>query len=405
MSTVAVEVVYRGIFQKTLARNIVRTIVFAARKEGKIGTAFGRYGDSPERNGIPAKQFAIVSDSPEELEENLAVYEAREVDVTINVDDTMCKGIESWAWYGLQPINALTKPGGSLIVTSRQTADALIEDIHQKDSAYNLAIVPASTSFSGLWVYKDDHTDVRILGALARVCPELVSLDSMLAALEDQGWGGLKLTSARNTHDRLATRPVEPGEGSEEEPFSFDLPGWKSMEEGLVIRGVEGGTGFRGDALSESYDPINSNAAGDTSYQPTRNAVFKKFSTRSMRPVINFDTCIKCTLCWLQCPDTCFDVTPDGLYDANMEACCGCAVCEAVCPVADCITMVNEAEFNDNNSQWEHWTQDKDGYHKWMSELIQVQKEKDATRSHGYHSPGTYEAESEAEVALTGDDD
>jgi len=405
MSTVAVEVVYRGIFQKTLARNIVRTIVFAARKEGKIGTAFGRYGDSPERNGIPAKQFAIVSDSPEELEENLAVYEAREVDVTINVDDTMCKGIESWAWYGLQPINALTKPGGTLIVTSRQTADALIEDIHQKDSAYNLAIVPASTSFSGLWVYKDDHTDVRILGALARVCPELVSLDSMLAALEDQGWGGLKLTSARNTHDRLASRPVEPGEGSEDEPFSFELPGWKSMEEGLVIRGVEGGAGFRGGSLSEGYDPINSNAAGDTSYEPTRSAVFKKFSTRSMRPVINFDTCIKCTLCWLQCPDTCFDVTPDGLYDANMEACCGCAVCEAVCPVADCITMVNEAEFNDNNSQWEHWTQDKDSYHKWMSDLIQVQKEKDATRSHGYHSPGTYEAESEAEVALTGDDD
>ena len=124
MSTVAVEVVYRGIFQKTLARNIVRSIVFAARKEGKIGTAFGRYGDSPERNGIPAKQFAIVSDSPEELEENLAVYEAREVDVTINVDDTMCKGVESWAWYGLQPINALTKDGGTLIVTSRQSRRA-----------------------------------------------------------------------------------------------------------------------------------------------------------------------------------------------------------------------------------------------------------------------------------------
>ena len=64
MSTVAVEVVYRGIFQKSLARNIVRSIVFAARKEGKIGTAFGRYGDSPERNGIPAKQFAIVADTP-----------------------------------------------------------------------------------------------------------------------------------------------------------------------------------------------------------------------------------------------------------------------------------------------------------------------------------------------------
>ena len=388
MSTVAVEVVYRGIFQKTLARNIVRTIVFAARKEGKIGTAFGRYGDSPERNGIPAKQFAIVSDTPEELEENLAVYEAREVDVTINVDDTMCKGIESWAWYGLQPINALTKPGGSLIVTSRQPAEALIEDIHQKDAAYNLSIVPASTSFSGLWVYKDDHTDARVLGALAKVCPELVGLDAMTDAIADQGWGELKQTSARNAYDRATLRPVEPGEGSDDVPFSFDLPGWRDMEEGLVIRGVEPGGGFRG---------------GNEGYEPTRSAVFKKFSTRSMRPVINFDTCIKCTLCWLQCPDTCFDVTPEGLYDANLESCCGCGVCEAVCPVPDCVVMVNEAEFNDNDSQYEHWRQDKDGYHRWMAELIQKQKDSEGERSHGYHSPGKYEAESE--VAVTGGDD
>ncbi len=42
MSTGSVEVVYRGIFQKTLAKNICRGIVLAARKEGKIGTAFGR---------------------------------------------------------------------------------------------------------------------------------------------------------------------------------------------------------------------------------------------------------------------------------------------------------------------------------------------------------------------------
>ena len=33
MSKVAVEVVYRGIFQKTLAKNICRGIVLAARKE------------------------------------------------------------------------------------------------------------------------------------------------------------------------------------------------------------------------------------------------------------------------------------------------------------------------------------------------------------------------------------
>jgi pyruvate ferredoxin oxidoreductase delta subunit len=378
MATHAVEVIYRGIFQKSLARNIVRSIVLAARKDGKIGTSFGRYGDSPERNGIPAKQFAIVADHAEELEESLAVYEASDIDVTINVDDTMCKGVESWAWYGLQPINQLTKPGGTLIVTSRQAADALLEDIHQKDTAYNLAIITGTVSFSGLWVYKDDHTDVRVLGALCKVCPELVSLKAMLETIEEQMGGGTKLASARRAHERTTSQPVEPGEGNTETPFSFDLPGWKTMEEGLVIRGIEQGGGFRG---------------GEGGYEPVRNEVFKKFSTRSMRPVVNFETCIKCTLCWLQCPDTCFDVTPDGLYDANMEACCGCGVCEAVCPVPDCVTMVNEAEFNDNNSQWEHWQKDKDGYNKWMTTLVEQQKSE--TRTHGFHHVGGYAEETQ----------
>ena len=376
MSTVAIEVIYRGIFQKSLARNIVRSIVFAARKEGKIGTAFGRYGDSPERNGIPAKQFAIVSDTPEELEENLAVYEAQEVDVTINVDDTMCKGVESWAWYGLQPINKLTRPGGTVLVTSRQDAASLIQDMHQRDEPYNLAIITGIPSFSGLWVYKDDHTDVRILGALARVCPQLVSLDSMLEVIQEQWSSELKVASAQKAYEWVAIRPVEPGEGNSEIPYSFELPGWREMEEGLVIRGIAEGGGFRG---------------GEEGYEPVRSAVFKKFSTRSMRPVINFETCIKCTLCWLQCPDTCFDVTPDGLYDANMDSCCGCGVCEAVCPVPDCVTMVSEANFNDNHSQWEMWQQDKEGYNQWMTDLIEKQKLEG--RTHGFHHVGQYSEE------------
>ena len=376
MSTVAVEVVYRGIFQKSLARNIVRSIVFAARKEGKIGTAFGRYGDSPERNGIPAKQFAIVADSPEELEENLAVYEPKEVDVTINVDDTMCKGIESWAWYGLQPINQLTKPGGTLIVTSRQEVEQLVEDIHEKDDPYDIAIVPGIASFSGLWVYKDDHTDARVLGALCKVCPQLVSLESMAEALIEQGMNDLKVTSARRSYDRTTSRLVEPGEGNPETPYSFTLPGWKEMEEGLVIKAAGKGGGFRG---------------GEGGFEPTRNETFKKWSTRSMRPIVNFETCIKCTLCWLQCPDTCFDVTPDGLYDANMEACCGCGVCEAVCPVPDCVTMVNESEFNDNSSQYEAWVADADGYKTWMTNLIDISKLEE--RTHGFHHVGGYQEE------------
>src|SRR5499425_3133936 len=130
----AVEIVYRGIFQKTLAKNISRAIVLAAQREGKPGISFGRYGDSPERNGIPAKSFAIVATDDLTLEEGMAQYEPKQVDVTISVDDTLCKGVESWAWYGLQPINRLLKPSGTLIVTSTQPADEIVAMCHRKET-------------------------------------------------------------------------------------------------------------------------------------------------------------------------------------------------------------------------------------------------------------------------------
>src|ERR671930_339904 len=135
----AVEVVYRGIFQKKLATNLTRAILLAAHKEGKPGISFGRYGDSPERNGIPAKGFAILGSDEVTLEEGMAKYEPQEVDVSICVDDTLFKGVESWAWYGLQPINKLVKPGGTLIVTSLQSPETLAEIAHRKKAPYQLA--------------------------------------------------------------------------------------------------------------------------------------------------------------------------------------------------------------------------------------------------------------------------
>ncbi len=381
MSTGSVEVIYRGIFQKTLAKNICRGVVFAARKEGKIGMAFGRYSDSPERNGIPAKQFAVVADTEEELQEYLSRYEPDNNDVTISCDDTLCKGIESWAWYGLQPINKLLAEGGTLLVTSTQSPNKLINFIHRKGAPYNLALVRSVASFSGLWVYKDDHTDMRLLGALAKVAPHIVGIDSMLAAIKDQWKDDLKVVSAQRSYDATESHPVSAEQGNEEVPYEFEMPGWKDMEEGLVIRGMT--------AQPQVLD------GRDGGYVPTRNATFKKFSTRTMRPVINFDTCTKCTLCWLNCPDTCFDITPDGLYDANMEACCGCGVCEAVCPVEDCVTMVNEEAFENHDSQWEMWLKDKETYASWLSEKIADRP----ARSHGFHHVGQYTEEMADESA------
>lgn len=372
----AIEIIYRGIYQKTLAKNISRAIVLAAHKEGKPGISFGRYGDSPERNGIPAKNFAIVATDEQTLEEGMAKYEPKDVDITIAVDDTLCKGVESWAWYGLQPVNRLLKPGGTLIVTSREPAEKIIAMSHRKEAPYQLAILKGTPSFSGLWVYKDDHTDVRILGAIAKILPELFSLKSVQAAIVDEWKDQVKVQSAARAHERISSVTVQPNQGNPEKPYAFELPKWHEMGEGIAIPSIPAGAAIA--------DPVSHVEGG---FRPDRNPTFKKFTTRTMRPVVDFDTCIKCTLCWLHCPDSCFDVTPENLYDANMQACCGCGVCEAVCPVKDCITMVNETEFADNASQWEAWKKDKNSYQVWLKDKIKDREE----RSHGFRYKGQYE--------------
>src|SRR6266581_8726644 len=222
----SVEVVYRGIFQKRLANRISRGVVLGARREGKVGTAFARYGDSPERNGVPAKNFAVVASDQDELEKSLARYEPSIVDVSVCVDDVMCKGIESWAWYGIQPINKLVREGGWLIVTSGRSPDELLEHIHQKAYDWNLAVIPSekregvyapegTASFAGLWVYNDDNTDFHVLGAVARVNPDVVNIEAVQKAITQQSGDENRAKAARWAYDNIQTRAVKAGEGSD----------------------------------------------------------------------------------------------------------------------------------------------------------------------------------------------
>ena len=375
----AVEIIYRGVFQKTLAKNITRGIVLAAHNEGKMGISFGRYGDAPERNGIPAKSFAIVANDDQTLEAGMAQYEPKQVDVTVVLDDTLCKGMESWAWYGLQPVHHALKPGRTLIVVSLENAPTLLENIHRREEPYKLGIVKGVASFSGMWVYKDDHTDVRILGAIAKALPELVSLKSVEQFIDEKLKNSLKITSSRTAFERFTAVEVTADQGNPEELYEFALPGWQNMRGGVSINGQPQGGPYA--------DPVSGKVGG---FRPARNELFKKYSTRTVRPVVNFKTCTKCTLCWLNCPDASFDVSPEGTYDVNLESCCGCAVCEEVCPVENCISMVNESEFHDNNSQWAEFKKDQDAYLKWLETTIQ-KAEPIGKRAYGFRYRGQYQ--------------
>ncbi len=377
----AVEVIYRGVFQKTLAKNITRDIVLAAHNEGKLGISFGRYGDAPERNGIPAKSFAIVADDELTLEAGMAQYEPKQVDVIVVLDDSLCKGAESWAWYGLQPVHQALKAGAPLIVVSLDDKTELLKMIHQREEPYKLGILKGAPSFSGMWIYKDDHTDVRVLGTIAKALPQLISLKSVEQFITDKLKSPLKVTSARAAYERFTTVDVKAGEGNPAELEHHTLPGWQDMRHGVSINGQPQGGPYA--------NPVTGEVGG---FRPARNELFKKYSTRTMRPVINFKTCTKCTLCWLNCPDASFDVTPEGTYDANMESCCGCGVCEQVCPVKNCVSMVNESEFADNKSPWEAYQKDQAAYLTWLETTIQ-KAEPIEKRSHGFRYRGQYQEE------------
>lgn len=339
-----VEVNYRGIFQKTLARKICKTVIYAAKEEKKTGFSYGRYSDAPERNGVPCKYFAVVAEmSEEDLEaEAGAKVEPNDVNVSIVVDDTMTKGVEPWGFSGIRPINEKVKLGGTLLVVSERSPLELLKNVAKKDFPYKIAVVPGKHSFSGLWVYKDDFTDARVLGALARIEPDIVTLEALRKVVPEK-LGAEKIDALNDGYKSVIIKSIAPGEGIEW-PYSIPtLPKWHEFKEGMVVKSVARGG---------------------------RNEDYKRFTTRTMRPVIRFDTCIKCDLCWYACPDECFDPTPDGLFDVNYNYCVGCGRCAEVCPVPNTIVMVDELKFENNDSPYHEYKKDKEAYIEWADQKM-----------------------------------
>ncbi|MBI1875941.1 MAG: (4Fe-4S)-binding protein [Acidobacteria bacterium] len=347
-----VEVNYRGIFQKLLGKYIGSDIVQIATRMGKVAFSNGRYSDAPERNGIPCKYFAFVSPdlTEEELEAECgAKLDIDEADVSIVVDDTMVKGVEPWGWHGVRPINEKVREKGCLLVVSQHPHDHLLKFIGKKPYSYRLATVAGTASLAGLWVYKDDLTRERVLGAIAAVDPGIMSIEAVESYLLDKMKEPHRAKAAREAYDATLrrTKIVAPTDGIEwlhEVPV---LPKWHEFEDtGVVVRGVPRAfeLGPRGQA---------------------RNDAFKRGTTKTHRPVVRFDLCIKCTLCWLDCPDECFDPTDDGLFDVDYEVCVGCHKCASVCPIPECIVMVDELQFTDDKSPWEAHKRDPQAYIEW----------------------------------------
>lgn len=348
-----VEIQYRGIFQKNLARKIGGDIVMIASRMGRVGFSNGRYSDSPERNGIPCKYFAFVSpDLPEEeLEAECgAKLDIDQADVSVVLDDTMVKGVEPWGWAGIRPINERVQAGGTMVVVSRRDQASLMRFIAKKPFKWKLATYQGDSSLAGMWVNKDDLTYERTLGAIAAADSGVIGIEAIESFLKERYPNEPKRAeAARKAYDEIieTTKQIGPNMGIDWKHEIPVLPKWNEFNEGAAVKAVA-----RGSKLGTGGQ--------------SRNTQFLRGTTKSQRPVIRFDLCTKCTLCWLECPDECFDLTSEGYYDVAYQYCVGCGKCADVCPVKECIVMIDDMEFDNDDSPWQAYQKDREGYVKAM---------------------------------------
>ena len=62
---------------------------------------------------------------------------------------------------------------------------------------------------------------------------------------------------------------------------------------------------------------------------------------RSSRPVWKYDSCVKCGVCMIFCPEGCIAMQADGTPLSDLEFCKGCGICVAECWTG-CIAMEEE---------------------------------------------------------------
>ncbi len=53
---------------------------------------------------------------------------------------------------------------------------------------------------------------------------------------------------------------------------------------------------------------------------------------RLERPIIDNEKCIKCLICWIDCPEGTITRKDDDTVEVNYEYCKGCGICANECP-------------------------------------------------------------------------
>lgn len=92
--------------------------------------------------------------------------------------------------------------------------------------------------------------------------------------------------------------------------------------------------------MKESWKEL---AIGTQITKPGSSEDFKTGDWRTERPIIDFEKCIHCFLCWIYCPDSSVLVSDEKVTGIDYDFCKGCGICAEECP-KDAISMKIESE-------------------------------------------------------------
>ncbi|MFA5357863.1 MAG: pyruvate synthase subunit PorD [archaeon] len=67
--------------------------------------------------------------------------------------------------------------------------------------------------------------------------------------------------------------------------------------------------------------------------EPGSTMKYKTGNWRTFKPIVDQAKCIKCGICWANCPDAAIFKKADGKFDVNYDYCKGCLICDKLCPV------------------------------------------------------------------------
>ena len=267
----------------------------AAIAEDKYAQGFPSFG--PERRGAPVMAFLRVSDNPIFSREKIS-----SPDCVVVMDPTLLKLIDTTR--GL-------KEGGTIIVNSSKNQDDILQSLQ---SRYSVVVVNATKiAMETLGV---PITNTAILGALVKAI-NIVKIESLEQPL-DKRFGKLapkNLNAMKNAYKEAVVNQSL-SSLKDNQKINKDNTHSQSMK-------------------IEALYPWKDVVIGCDIATPGNSAEFNTGNWRTTgRPWTDYEKCVKCSICWIMCPDMAYDENSEGFYDWNSQYCKGCGICTEECPTS-----------------------------------------------------------------------